>query len=89
MENVSVIAFYSFFRIDNLELLENQIQDYFQPIDIKGTVLIGPEGLNGTIAIPFNDEKKSIQYLEKLGVQSQNIKVSKFDGKRVFNNFKM
>ena len=88
MENVSVIAFYSFFRIDNLELLENQIQDYFQPIDIKGTVLIGPEGLNGTIAIPFNDEKKSIQYLEKLGVQSQNIKVSKFDGKRVFNNFK-
>ena len=38
MENVSIIAFYSFFRIDNLELLENQIQDYFQPIDIKGTV---------------------------------------------------
>ena len=32
MENVSVIAFYSFFRIDNLELLENQIQDYFQKI---------------------------------------------------------
>ena len=89
MENVSVIAFYSFFRIDNLELLENQIQDHFQPINIKGSVLIGPEGLNGTIAIPFNDEKKSIQYLEKLGVQSQNIKVSKFEGKRVFNCFKI
>ena len=88
MENVSVIAFYGFFRVNNLELLENQIQDYFQPINIRGTVLIGPEGLNGTIAIPFNDEKKSIQYLEKLGVQSQNIKVSKFEGKRVFNCFK-
>jgi len=88
MENVSVIAFYSFFRIDNLELLENQIQDYFQPINIKGTVIIGPEGLNGTIAIPLNEEKKTIQYLEKLGVQSQNIKISKFDGKRVFNRFK-
>ena len=80
MKNVSVIAFYSFFRIDNLELLENQIQDFLQPIDIKGTILIGPEGLNGTIAIPLNEEKKTIQYLEKLGVQSQNIKVSKFDG---------
>jgi len=88
MKNVSVIAFYSFFRIDNLELLENQIQDFFQPIDIKGTILIGPEGLNGTIAIPLNEEKKTIQYLEKLGVLSQNIKVSKFDGKRVFNRFK-
>ena len=88
MKNVSVIAFYSFFRIDNLELLENQIQDFFQPIDIKGTILIGPEGLNGTIAIPLNEEKKTIQYLAKLGVQSQNIKVSKFDGKRVFNRFK-
>ena len=41
MKNISVIAFYSFFRIDNLELLENQIQDFFQPIDIKGTILIG------------------------------------------------
>ena len=88
MKNVSVIAFYSFFRIDNLELLENQIQDFLQPIDIKGTILIGPEGLNGTIAIPLNEEKKTIQYLEKLGVQSQNIKVSKFDGKRIFNRFK-
>ena len=88
MKNVSVIAFYSFFRIDNLELLENQIQDFLQPIDIKGTILIGPEGLNGTIAIPLNEEKKTIQYLEKLGVQSQNIKLSKFDGKRVFNRFK-
>ena len=57
MKNVSVIAFYSFFRIDNLELLENQIQDFLQPIDIKGTILIGPEGLNGTIAIPLNEEK--------------------------------
>ena len=65
MKNVSVIAFYSFFRIDNLELLENQIQDFFQPIDIKGTVLIGPEGLNGTIAIPINEEKKNYSVFRK------------------------
>ena len=65
MKNVSVIAFYSFFRIDNLELLENQIQDFFQPIDIKGTILIGPEGLNGTIAIPLNEEKKNYSVFSK------------------------
>ena len=59
MKNVSVIAFYSFFRIDDLELIEKNIQTFFQPIEIKGTILIGPEGLNGTIAIPFLEEKKN------------------------------
>ena len=53
MKNVSVIAFYSFFRIDDLAQMEKKVQIFFQPIDIKGTVLIGPEGLNGTIAVPY------------------------------------
>ena len=88
MKNVSVIAFYSFFRIDDLEWIEKNIQTFFQPMEIKGTILIGPEGLNGTIAIPFLEEKKTKDYLEELGVQPLNIKVSKFDGKRVFNRFK-
>ena len=88
MKNVSVIAFYSFFRIDNLAQMEKQVQNFFQPIDIKGTVLIGPEGLNGTIAVPYIEEKNTIEFLKNLGVDPQNIKVSKFDGKRVFNRFK-
>ena len=88
MKNVSVIAFYSFFRIDDLVQMEKQVQKFFQPIDIKGTVLIGPEGLNGTIAVPYIEEKNTIEFLKNLGVDSQNIKVSKFDGKRVFNRFK-
>ena len=88
MKNVSVIAFYSFFRIDDLTQMEKQVQNFFQPIDIKGTVLIGPEGLNGTIAVPFIEEKNIVKFLKSLGVSSQNIKVSKFDGKRVFNRFK-
>lgn len=88
MKNVSVIAFYSFFRIDDLTQMETQVQNFFQPLDIKGTVLIGPEGLNGTIAVPIIEEKNTIEFLKNLGVDSQNIKVSKFDGKIVFNRFK-
>ena len=88
MKNVSVIAFYSFFRIDDLVQMEKQVQNFFQPIDIKGTVLIGPEGLNGTIAVPYIEEKNTIEFLKNLGVDLKNIKVSKFDGKRVFNRFK-
>ena len=88
MKNVSVIAFYSFFRIGDLVQMEKQVQNFFQSIDIKGTVLIGPEGLNGTIAVPYIEEKNTIEFLKNLGVDPQNIKVSKFDGKRVFNRFK-
>ena len=88
MKNVSVIAFYSFFRIDDRTQMETQVQNFFQPLDIKGTVLIGPEGLNGTIAVSYIEEKNTIEFLKNLGVDSQNIKVSKFDGKRVFNRFK-
>ena len=88
MKNVSVIAFYSFFRIDDLCQMEKKIKNFFQSIDTKGTVLIGPEGLNGTITVPLIEQKNTILFLENLGVDSQNIKVSKFDGKRVFNRFK-
>ena len=88
MKKVSVIAFYSFFRIDDRTQMETQVQNFFQPLDIKGTVLIGPEGLNGTIAVSYIEEKNTIEFLKNLGVDSQNIKVSKFDGKRVFNRFK-
>ena len=31
MKNVSVIAFYSFFRIDDLAQIEKQVQNFFQP----------------------------------------------------------
>ena len=88
MKNVSVIAFYSFFRIDDLYQMEKKIQNFFQSIDTKGTVLIGPEGLNGTITVPLIEQKNTILFLENLGIDLQNIKVSKFDGKRVFNRFK-
>ena len=88
MKNVSVIAFYSFFRIDDLYQMEKKIKNFFQSIDTKGTVLIGPEGLNGTITVPLIEQKNTILFLENLGIDLQNIKVSKFDGKRVFNRFK-
>ena len=84
-----VIAFYSFFDLQDLEEIKNKINKFFKDIEIKGTVLIGPEGLNGTIAVPKTDELKTLNFLEELGVQKNYIKTSDFDGKRVFNRFKI
>ena len=84
-----VIAFYSFFYLNDLEKIKKEINKFFIDIEIKGTVLIGPEGLNGTIAVPKPNELKTLNFLEKLGVPKNNIKTSNFDGKRVFNKFKI
>jgi UPF0176 protein len=85
---MKVIAFYSFFKISNPLEAERTILEFFKEINVKGTILIGSEGLNGTIAVPENQENNTINFLITLGVKLENIKVSQFDGKRVFNRFK-
>ena len=51
-----VIAFYSFFEIKDLNLIKDQINNF--QILVKGSILIGPEGLNGTIAVNSDKKKK-------------------------------
>ncbi len=86
---MKVIAFYSFFKINDLNFSEKKIKDFFKNIEIKGTILLGPEGLNGTIAVPTGLEKTTTNFLLKLGVDESNMKISQFDGKRIFNRFKI
>ena len=63
-----VIAFYSFFEIKDLNLIKDQINNFFQNLEVKGSILIGPEGLNGTIAVNSDKEKKVNFFLMQLGV---------------------
>jgi len=84
-----VIAFYSFFTVSNPELLKEKINLHFLFKDIKGSILVSKEGLNGTIAVPLNIEQKTIDYLMSLGVVKENIKMSNFIGQRIFNEFKV
>ena len=89
MKDVSIIAFYSFFEIKSPQIVKSEVVEFLKNFEIKGTILIGPEGVNGTIAILKAQEKKVSQFIQSLGVQSENIKISQFDGQRVFSHFKI
>ncbi len=84
-----VIAFYGFFDLKEIEETKIKINKFFKDIEIKGIIIIAHEGLNGTIAVPKTDEIKTISFLEELGVKKDYIKISNFDGKRVFKSFKI
>ena len=46
---ICIIAFYKFIKISNLQQLQAKTQKLTENLNIKGTILIAPEGINGTI----------------------------------------
>ncbi|MDA1283723.1 MAG: rhodanese-like domain-containing protein [Proteobacteria bacterium] len=84
---MKVLAFYSFFELMDTLAVESKIKNFVLNISIKGTILLSSEGINGTIAIPKESETLIKDFLIELGVNEKNIKVSNFDGKRIFNRF--
>lgn len=50
--SVTVTAFYKFVAIDDPQALRERIFGLAHAEDIKGTVLVAPEGINGTVAGP-------------------------------------
>ena len=53
---LTVCALYKFARLDDFEKMQEPLKRFMQSLDIKGTVLLAREGINGTIA----GEKESI-----------------------------
>lgn len=50
MQNISVCALYKFVRLENFELLKTPLLAVMLEHDVKGTLLLANEGINGTIA---------------------------------------
>jgi UPF0176 protein len=74
----SVAALYKFSTIKNPELLHNEIRIKLKKLSIYGTILVGEEGLNGTISGSENNLNKAIDYLKSIdGFSNIDIKFSK------------
>ncbi|MBF66157.1 MAG: hypothetical protein CMQ29_00480 [Gammaproteobacteria bacterium] len=47
---IAIAAFYRFVRLADLGVLQSQLLDHLLALELKGTVLVAQEGINGTIA---------------------------------------
>ncbi len=52
MQNITVCALYKFVRLENFEQLKQPLLSVMLANDVKGTLLLANEGINGTIAGP-------------------------------------
>lgn len=94
-DTYQVAAMYRFVSIDDIPALRQEIYDFAEANtpSICGTLLLAPEGVNGTIAASPADMDKMIGFLDsKLGVRSGGVACElKFShaSKQPFNRFKV
>ena len=60
-----VFGFYKFIKIKSLKKNKNLLQKFLITNNIKGTIIVAKEGLNGTISGHTKDIEKAIWYLRK------------------------
>ena len=61
-----VVAFYKFFDLSNIFDLQTKLNSILSTTDIKGTILLANEGLNGTISGNENEISKALDSIWKI-----------------------
>ena len=72
---INVIGFYKIKKINKLKKHQNLLKKFFSKRFVKGTVIITPEGINGTIAGQKNNLNECLDYIKK------KFYIKKFDSK--------
>jgi len=76
-DNWIVAALYRFVALEDLPKIQKRIKDVCDANDICGTLLIAPEGINGTIAGQGNAIPTIIEILDEIaGVRDGELKYS-------------
>ncbi|HBR69461.1 MAG TPA: hypothetical protein DEA55_08815 [Rhodospirillaceae bacterium] len=84
-----IAALYRFTPIDNTAALKAEILDFCRDFALCGTLLLAPEGINGTFAGSPENMDKAIAFLDqKLGITQGELKYSA-SAKKPFNRFKV
>ncbi len=60
----NIQGFYKIKSIANYSLHKEKIKKYFLSKSVKGTVILSPEGINGTIAGKKSDVKSCLKFIK-------------------------
>jgi len=72
-----VAAFYRFTGLESLTALRHDIRAFCREREVCGTILLAPEGINGTIAAAPDDLDRTVEFLDGLaGIGAGEIKFS-------------
>tara|TARA_A100001037_G_scaffold306796_1_gene355670 strand:+ start:37484 stop:38413 length:930 start_codon:yes stop_codon:yes gene_type:complete len=72
-----IATFYEFKTLNNLNEFSNLLKDFCKNKKILGSIILAPEGINGTIAGLPDSINEFVNYMEKLKFENLNIKYSK------------
>ena len=64
---LTICALYKFTRLDDFEEIQSSLKLFLDSLNIRGTLLLAREGVNGTIAGDNDSIMKSLDYLQKDG----------------------
>ncbi|MDC3360742.1 rhodanese-related sulfurtransferase [Candidatus Thioglobus sp.] len=62
---LTICALYKFTRLDDFEEIQGPLKIFLESLNIRGTLLLAKEGVNGTIAGDNESIMKSLDYLQK------------------------
>ncbi len=85
----TIISYYNFIKIKNLFKFKNILNKFTNDLDIKGIILIAPEGLNFSISVCSSQYKIFIKRLNTLfKLLNDDLKIS-YSNKHIFRKIKI
>ena len=61
-----IYSFYRFIDIKNIKSVKNNLEHFLKELNIKGTILLSKEGVNGSISGTESELENIVKYLKKL-----------------------
>ena len=61
---ITICALYKFTRLDDFEKIQKPLKKFMELLDVRGTLLLAREGINGTIAGEKTNIEKVLVYLQ-------------------------
>jgi len=85
----TIISYYKFIKIENVFKYKNILYKYIKDLNIKGIILLAPEGINLNLSISTSESKIFIKRLSTLFNLSNNeLKISYYS-KHIFRKIKV